>query len=943
MSFAGTPLGQGRRLDHNTFLGKPPSNGNKPVAPLRITPTSYAYGAPALGSRSPPKASSSRELIGATDHSDNDAALARFAKVKQNQSNSNLNPEKWAVRDTTVNVASAIYQAATAGTEMQSTNPNSSWASGSRPTSNVPRSTSVEYESQTQSSTTRRLGAPPSRLGARTKPVSKHSSSKSIVPDSEPESQVDYNGREKSPLLDHITSLAQTALQKTSFYVRERERDGEPNGNGNASYDYSAEERDYQQTLSTASSKRITANHRKNRISTDNKAYKPSQEELEESDESVSDGGRRRRKKKAGPAGGPLTTLPKVGPEKRRKKTAKKGAKGTGTPGGDEDDEEETDKEVLEQNASASQRAASVSRNSVPPPSRRTHSRQGSVAPDATHDSFDNSHSLNLDAIPEDPEAQAEDDSYSYNDGSISSMRSPDGIGAKLGSLVFNLLRVSIASCSYALHGLGWGLGRLLYFSILWPIHQASKLPLKRAFTYFSIASVIVLGAWMLREPLTSLPSRLPSSPKYTSPGVPVENVAELNARLQAIEAALSNLALENEQTRLRTVHGEQGRGELLSRLGTLEGAVKHETSRVGKVESAINQKADRERQVLSEVQREMESLKSLVDIIHQRPVPTIEVGAGSDEEARAKLAALEERVGSVEGGVKEALDLGKNAIKTGDSSGWWNKVSPGKKGLTIKSSDGQDVTSLITYLVDEAVSLYSKDGLGRPDYALHSGGARIIPSLTSDTYQIRPQNLRAQFFGMFTGSGYAVGRPPVFALHPDLTNGLCWPFAGTQGQLGVALAAPTFIDDISIDHVSKDVAYDIRSAPRQMEVWGMVEGRDNVARVIEWMKEKERLREEARERGEEIPEEEYPSTLPRNPMYIRIASFVYNIHSPQNVQTFAVLPEIKELGIDFGIVVLRVRSNWGMDDYTCLYRMRVHGQRMGEVPLPYPEELDQI
>lgn len=232
---------------------------------------------------------------------------------------------------------------------MQSTNPNSSWASGSRPTSNVPRSTSVEYESQTQSSTTRRLGAPPSRLGARTKPVSKHSSSKSIVPDSEPESQVDYNGREKSPLLDHITSLAQTALQKTSFYVRERERDGEPNGNGNASYDYSAEERDYQQTLSTASSKRITANHRKNRISTDNKAYKPSQEELEESDESVSDGGRRRRKKKAGPAGGPLTTLPKVGPEKRRKKTAKKGAKGTGTPGGDEEDEEDTDKEVLEQ------------------------------------------------------------------------------------------------------------------------------------------------------------------------------------------------------------------------------------------------------------------------------------------------------------------------------------------------------------------------------------------------------------------------------------------------------------------------------------------------------------------------------------------------------------------------------------------------------------------
>ncbi|KAF9043474.1 hypothetical protein BDP27DRAFT_742626 [Rhodocollybia butyracea] len=49
MSFGANPLGQGRRLDHNTvtFLGKPLSNGAKPN-PQRIPPISYAYGAPAL-------------------------------------------------------------------------------------------------------------------------------------------------------------------------------------------------------------------------------------------------------------------------------------------------------------------------------------------------------------------------------------------------------------------------------------------------------------------------------------------------------------------------------------------------------------------------------------------------------------------------------------------------------------------------------------------------------------------------------------------------------------------------------------------------------------------------------------------------------------------------------------------------------------------------------
>lgn len=37
MSFSGTPLGQGRRLDHSTFLGKPTSSGN-------AAPASFAYG-----------------------------------------------------------------------------------------------------------------------------------------------------------------------------------------------------------------------------------------------------------------------------------------------------------------------------------------------------------------------------------------------------------------------------------------------------------------------------------------------------------------------------------------------------------------------------------------------------------------------------------------------------------------------------------------------------------------------------------------------------------------------------------------------------------------------------------------------------------------------------------------------------------------------------------
>jgi SUN domain-containing protein 1/2 len=68
---------------------------------------------------------------------------------------------------------------------------------------------------------------------------------------------------------------------------------------------------------------------------------------------------------------------------------------------------------------------------------------------------------------------------------------------------------------------------------------------------------------------------------------------------------------------------------------------------------------------------------------------------------------------------------------------------------------------------------------------------------------------------------------------------------------------------------------------------------------------------------------------LPQLPVFIRIAALQYDIYSPNHIQTFPVDTEIRNLGIDFGVVVLIVKSNWGMGEYTCLYRIRVHGQRM--------------
>ncbi|KAJ7678470.1 hypothetical protein B0H14DRAFT_3536436 [Mycena olivaceomarginata] len=231
---------------------------------------------------------------------------------------------------------------------------------------------------------------------------------------------------------------------------------------------------------------------------------------------------------------------------------------------------------------------------------------------------------------------------------------------------------------------------------------------------------------------------------------------------------------------------------------------------------------------------------------------------------------------------------------------------------------------------------------VSRPDFASHSSGASVLPSLTSDTYMLHPSSMSGKLWGFFTCSGYISGRPPVTALHYDIHNGHCWPFAGSYSQLGIVLGALIYIEAITIDHVAAAVAVNgQRSAPRDMEVWGLIEGHDNIAKVDAWRAQ------EGHEPGHpEIPPGSFlyprtrtliprPEVLLEHPEYIRITSFQYDIHSPTNVQTFPVDAEIKGLGIDFSVAVLMVKSNWGMWDYTCLYRVRVHGRIMEAPGLP--------
>lgn len=481
-------------------------------------------------------------------------------------------------------------------------------------------------------------------------------------------------------------------------------------------------------------------------------------------------------------------------------------------------------------------------------------------------------------------------------------------------------------------HGFFSLIRKIFDLVVLKPFSLALQTNFKLPPQYLFIALALYVIWYSLCNGYTPSLLSWPTFPRptpYQPPALPPQDISELSSRLQRLETALASISADNVRSQKYIEADTRSQAALVDRLGVLENRITKESSCAIDIESKIRSSA---RQVLQSVKQEVDLLRTQLQSRPQTP---------SNEEARATLRVFEGRVGTVEGVVKEAIGLSKTKVESKQGAWWKDSSVSSPSTVTIKSADGQEVSSLMNQLVDNAISVFSKDNLAKPDFALHSSGAQVIPSLTSETLKFRSQGIFLKVVGLITGKGY--GKPPITALHHEIHDGHCWPFKGSVGQLGVVLSAPVYVSEVSIDHVPKEVASDVRSAPREMEIWGLVEGQENLQRVKEWLERKEAARKEEAELfgasldGPHAPNTEFPpASLPQSPPYIRLANFTYDIHASKHIQTFPVRQEVAELGIDFGVVVLLVKSNWGRDEFTCLYRMRIHGQRLIPVPEPW-------
>jgi Sad1 / UNC-like C-terminal len=211
--------------------------------------------------------------------------------------------------------------------------------------------------------------------------------------------------------------------------------------------------------------------------------------------------------------------------------------------------------------------------------------------------------------------------------------------------------------------------------------------------------------------------------------------------------------------------------------------------------------------------------------------------------------------------------------------------------------------------------------GLTRVNHFSKGTGAVIDPYNTSPNYVFPSQDVYFPYrwARAFMLNSIPAPKAPETALTRWDEHGDCWcsPSNAANGfgtSLGVIMASVVYPDQVIVEHISPSAALEPGAAPREMEVFALMDPTSDTYNSVKAMSEN------IFGAGADTP-------MPYG--WIRIASFTYDLESNQNVQSFPVQMDMKALGASTNKIIVRSKSNWGGEKvgYTCIYRIRLHGE----------------
>eukprot|EP00092_Neocalanus_flemingeri_P089608 GFUD01113386.1.p1 GENE.GFUD01113386.1~~GFUD01113386.1.p1 ORF type:complete len:514 (-),score=197.75 GFUD01113386.1:200-1705(-) len=182
-----------------------------------------------------------------------------------------------------------------------------------------------------------------------------------------------------------------------------------------------------------------------------------------------------------------------------------------------------------------------------------------------------------------------------------------------------------------------------------------------------------------------------------------------------------------------------------------------------------------------------------------------------------------------------------------------------------------------VSAMLESHLSLFSADRTGQVDWASLAVGGSIISTPHTTTHPTPGQVLSLLGIPIWQHS-----TSPRQILQPHAGSGQCWAFSGQSGQVVLQLGEVVRVTGVTIEHIRPSP--DLSSAPSNITVWAH---KDNSS----------------------------------------LLNLTYSISmSSSSVQTFHI-----PSSLPISQLRLQVTSNWGRPEYTCLYRVRVHGTQMKE------------
>ncbi|XP_012235981.1 klaroid protein-like isoform X2 [Linepithema humile] len=186
--------------------------------------------------------------------------------------------------------------------------------------------------------------------------------------------------------------------------------------------------------------------------------------------------------------------------------------------------------------------------------------------------------------------------------------------------------------------------------------------------------------------------------------------------------------------------------------------------------------------------------------------------------------------------------------------------------------------------IVKEVLRIYDADKTGQVDYALESAGGQIISTRCTQKYDIKSRAFSLFGFTMY----YESNNPRTVIQGNTIQPGICWAFQDFPGYLLIQLRSVVYVTGFTLEHVPRLNLpnENMSSAPKRFDVWGFISENDS------------------------------------KPVMFGDYEFTY---SDESLQYFPV--QNTEINKPYEYIELRIHSNHGQLDYTCLYRFRVHGR----------------